>query len=422
MRRLLIVLLALLISASLWFVFMGADTLAEKQIRDRLAQAGFKDITIGDISSGPASTAATSIKLDNKGIDAIQSITISQGWTTIFSDNDQADITIVSPDIYRTIEHVNSIIPGMMTLNRATLAQLPKGRLVVRDGRFNIASPLGDFQFLFDVVVETPAENGKRLVTATAKSTQPSLDFTSEWRGWIEQDGTLLADALVPEIKTQIGPVRLTRGNGWFSLSNTGEYPALSGQIESGGASLGTLPLQNFSLTIDASRDSMTVMTRAQASGADRTMIATDVVMENEQRRTGITITSENLPSFFTWLDQSLGRPTDILRKAFDGKTRLELAVDYQLAKRFAGGPYPFDMRGTLDTEEFLSGTFLIYPGSFDMRGSAKVNQDYIPAIREYFKLPDASISGEYIRLDASLAPFISGVSAGIENDAGERP
>lgn len=419
MRRALIALPALALIICLWFVLSGVDRLAEKWITGILAQAGFKDIAISDIDAGITSTTASGIKLDDKGIDVIQSITVSRGWANFWADED-ADITIVAPDIYRAAPHANIMLSWLMTLNRDALKKLPESRLVVRDGRFNIASPLGDFQFLFDIVIEPANKEAKRLVTATAKSDQPSLDFVSEWRGWIEQDGALLADALIPEIKTRMGPVRLTRGNGWLSLSNMADFPALSGQIESGGASLASLPLQNFSLTLDASRETIILMTRAQASGADKSMITGDIIMENQQRQVGFKLTTENLPSFLKWLEQSTGRTSDMLQKAFNGKARMELSVDYQLAKRFAGGPYPFDMYGTLDGSEFMNGTFLVYPGSFDMRGSAKVDKTYMAAVNEYLRLPDDSVSGEYIRLDASLAPIISGISAGIENNPGE--
>ncbi len=419
MRRIILILLIAISVASVWFITMGANSLAEKKVVAQLRDAGFDHVTIGDLSTGPRKTSAFDIKLDDTGIDSLKSVSISSGWLGALTRGDNADITFDKPDIYRQIDHINALLPGLMSLNREMLVKLPKGRLIVRDGRISINTPLGDFQFLFDIVIE-PEKEKKRLVTATIKSDQPTMDFASDWRGWIEPDGTMLVDGLIPEIKTNIGPVRLTRGNGWFSLSNAGEYPSLSGQVESGAASLGTLPLQNFAMTMDIARDAITVLTRLHASGAAQTMLSADVTLENDKRQIAFTLTSDDLPSLFNYLDTTVSRDTAILQKNFSGKNNLLLSVDYQLAKRFPGGPYPFDMRGTLDTQEFLSGTFLVYPGTFDMRGSAKVVPEYLPGIVEYFKLPDNAVSGDYIRLDASLQPFISGISAGVENNTGE--
>lgn len=403
------------------YIFLIAPMLAEKHIAAHLSGLGFHDIHISGIHVTPTQTTATDIALDPDGIDHVASITLSRGWLNIMGG--PVDVMIRAPDLYRTIDHVNDFLPALDLIAPSTLGALPQGgRINVQNARLNLDTPLGLLQYALDIIIE-PSRDGRRLVTATLKSNQPAMALTSNWRGWIEPAGTLLIDAHIPELKLRLGALRLTRGNGWLSLSNIGASPSLKGQVESGGAVLGALPLQQFSLTIDARRDDFTILARANATGAPDTFIAADILLGGGDKELALHLTAHDLPNFLTYLDTALDRPADPLQQAFGKAARLALRVDYRMDKRFPGGPYPFDLLGKVDGTEFAGGTFLIYPGTFDMRGSVKAAPAYLPGIRRYFKIPERMISGDYIRLDASLAPALSsGISAGIENGAGEGP
>lgn len=421
MRRLFLFAIILLLVGGGWFILRGANGIAERDITARLKEAGFTSITIGSISSGPRRTEAENITLDRQNIDTIKSISISRGWLPFSGDGD-IDIIVESPDIYRHIPHMNALLPAITGLKREMLATLPKGQFILRNGRFNAATPLGDFQFLFSAVIDAPDENGRRGVTATARSTQTTLDFESNWNGWIEADGTMLVDTALPEIKAQLGAFRLMRGNGWLSLRNDGPYPALSGQIESGAAIFGKLPLQNFTLTLDLERGNINMLARARASGAVRTILSIDVILDSLTQNIEFTLAAADPHAFFDYLEEALDRPTASLKKTFAGQKDLFVSTIYQPAKRFAGGPYPFDLRGALGNREIASGAFLVYPDTFDMRGSAKIDSAYLKGITDYFKVPQDVISGDYIRLDASLSALFSRVGTGIIDDAGKGP
>lgn len=399
---------------------IGADRMAATKVSEILTAMGFTDAAIETVHASANNTTLRNIALDKSGIDHITAIKLSKGWLSSFRA-DQTDITIIEPDIYRAVDHVNDVLPGLMRLNRDNIMALPPGRIVVQNGRYNMSTPTGLFQFLIDIIIERP-QQGRRLVTATIKSNQDTANFVSEWRGWIEENGALLIDGVSPEMKLQIGGLRLTRGNGWFSLASTQAYPTLSGQIETGAATLGPLPLQNFSLTLDARQDHLALLARAAASGTPGTRISLDVALEPQHKTISTRLSASDPEAFFTYLNNALDRSTNQLAASFGNDNALELNVAYQLDKRFPGGPYPFDIRGINGAVEFLSGTFLIYPGTFDMRGSAKIAKAYRPAITDYFKIPDKVISGDYVRLDTNLAPLVSGISAGIENGAGEGP
>lgn len=421
MRRIVLFAIILLTAAGGWYVLRGAKGLAEQNIVARLKDAGFTHAAIGEMSVGPRKTTARAVTLDRERLDTIQAIEISRGWLPL-SGSDAYDITIESPDLYRQVTHINALLPAIMGLSREKIVNLPKGKFAIRNGRLSIASPLGDFQFLYTVIVDAPDDTGRRAVNATIKSDQPALDFESAWGGWIDMDGTMLVDTSLPEIKAAVGAFRLTRGNGWLSVSNAGAYPAFSGQIESGAAVLGTLPLQNFSLTLDIERNAVNILARAQASGAPQTLLSVDAIFDETTQNIDLALNSNNPDAFFTYLEQSLERPAAALKKSFAGQKNLFASVTYQPAKRFEGGPYPFDLRGALGNKEIASGTFLVYPVTFDMRGSAKIDPAHLSGITDYFKVPKDVVSGEYIRLDASLSRLFSGVGTGIVDDAGEGP
>lgn len=420
MRRILLFAVILLIAAGGWFVLRGAGEMARRDITTQLEASGFKHVMIETLSTGPRRTQATNITLDRQNIDKVKSISLTRGWLPFSGKN--ADIIVEGPDIYRHVPHVSTLLPAVTGLSRDALAELPKGKIVIRDGRINVSSPLGDFQFLFNVIVDSPDENSRRAVTAIVRSTQTTLDFESNWGGWIEADGTMLIDTRLPEVKAQIGAFRLTRGNGWLSLSNVGVYPALTGQIESGAAVLGSLPLQEISMTLDIERASINVIARARASGTPHTILSVDAILDDKTQTIEFSLDAADPAAFFAYLEDALNRSADTLKKSFGGRENLFAAVTYQPAKRFASGPYPFDMRGILGGKEIASGTFLIYPDTFDMRGSAKIDQAYLKGVTEYFKIPKDVISGDYIRMDASLSSLFLGVGAGIVDDAGEGP
>ena len=418
MRRILLFAVILLIAAGGWFILRGAGEMARRDITAQLAASGFRHATIDSVSAGPRRTEASTITLDRQNIDKVKSISISRGWLP-FGGKD-ADIIINAPDIYRHVPHVNALLPAITGLSRDALVKLPQGKLVINGGRVSVSSPMGDFQFLFNVILDAPDDNNRRAVTAMVRSDQTTLDFESNWGGWIEADGTMLIDTRLPEIKAQIGAFRLTRGNGWLSLSNVGDYPALTGQIESGAAVLGQMPLQDVSLTLDIERDSINIIGRSRASGVAHTMLSMDAILDAQTQTIEFSLSAADPAAFFAYLDSALSRPSDALRKAFSDKKNLFAAITYQPTKRFASGPYPFDLRSTLNNKEIASGTFLVYPETFDMRGSAKIEPDYLSGVTSYFKVPKDIISGDYIRMDASLAALFSGVRTRVVDDAGE--
>lgn len=399
------------------FAWTVAEKSAQRRISDIISYTGLSAVSIDRISFGPFKTNAHGIALDSKAIDTIESIETGKGWLSFFSRSDSMDITINKPDIYRHVAHGNALLPALLAIQPHLLTDLPNGRLNINDGRINLSTPLGDFQFLFDIIINPANDDGKRTVIATLKSNQNTLDFVSEWNGQIDQNGLLLIDTTIPEIKATIASFRLLRGNGWLSLSNAGRYPAISGQIESGAANLGTFPLQDFNLAINIAHQDISLIARSQPNGVSEASLSLDVGLTEDTQHAMLTLSAANPDNLINYIEKALGRPLPALADTLKDKGDMMLQLAYQPSKRFASGPYPFDISAMLENTSVVQGAFLIYPDTLDVRGSSQINKSYIQALQKDLKIPDKLINGDHIRMEGSLSSILSRIGAGIVND-----
>ena len=76
--------------------------------------------------------------------------------------------------------------------------------------------------------------------------------------------------------------------------------------------------------------------------------------------------------------------------------------------KRFIDGPIPFDFKIKQNLKETLKGTFLIYPDSFDIRGTAETNRSTIELIQSLGILKEENIAEETIRLDGNIKSLLT--------------
>jgi hypothetical protein len=397
-----------------------AEKNAQRQISDIISYTGLSAASIDTISFGPFKTKAEGIALDNKAIDTIESIETGKGWFSFFSRSDNVDITINKPDIYRHVAHGNALLPALLAIQPHLLTGLPNGHLKINDGRINLSTPLGDFQFLFDIIINPTKDDGKRTVIATLESHQNTLDFVSEWNGQIDQNGLLLIDTTIPEIKATIASFRLLRGNGWLSLSNAGRYPAISGQIESGAANLGTFPLQDFNLAVNIAHQDISLIARSQPNGVSEGSLSLDVGLTEDTQHAMLTLSAADPGDLINYVEKALGRPLPTLSSTLTKKSDVMLQLAYQPSKRFASGPYPFDISAMLEHISIVQGAFLIYPDTLDMRGSSQISRAYIQALQNDLKIPGKLINGDHIRIEGSLSSLLSRIGAGIVNDTGE--
>lgn len=414
-HKLLIILLLLALGFAATCIFYVPDMIRGR-ISEYLSHTGFTDIAIEKIGISTEGIAAKNITIDAYKIDHIDGIYIHMDWTSLTPGKVIVDGLSISR------------IPGAspLPLKNIIFPALPDSEIDMRGMIIDLSTPYGALRLTGDAVVSAPDKNAGRTVQARLKADQYQLGFDTSWTGHAGTDGTFNLSANIQDFKSKLGPVQINRGFGWISASlpSPGALPVFSGEIEAGSGDIFSVPIQNILMSFATDVKTLKFTARTQASGIKGITLSVDTDLSDTAHLAQWVLDIADTRNFFDYLSalpnkQKSPAPPDALMDI--GQLTIKLA--YQADRRFANGPLPFSLTATSNTKNLLGGNILLYPDTFDVRGTAETSPDIAHALGAWLSLPNDKIGTTFLRLDGNVKKMLknkSGIRAGIENNPGE--
>lgn len=382
--------------------------IAETRLESLFENAGFKNVQIGDVSLLPSGLRASNIKLDKDGFDTIKTLSADFSWPSFLTSGKIGNLEIKDVMLSRTADSFAS--SGRQLAS--ALLDLPDYRISISNVTLDLDTGFGAIRLIIDATAEPSNKDQSHGIQAGIKADQYQLGFTSSWQGKLEKGGTLDLAGNVLDGRLNLGPLRISRFNGWVGAGINGKGYTVQSQLEAGSASFMNVPLQNISLVNDSNAEKDDVIVRSGISGIPDILFTADLSSNASEQNFTAALKGENLAGFLDYVDEAkktgkhIGEPLLVLRE-------FELTARFQPEKRFVGGPMPFGVTLLAGNQKLLDGNVLFYPDTFDVRGSLETKPDMAHALQDYFRIPSSNIVQNFIRLDGDARKFFGFDSAG---------
>lgn len=390
----------ILVMAAL-FIAGQLRPVAESRIVTALKAAGFSQIAIGTISLHPNGLRASNITLDRYGFDTIKTLDVEFSWPSFISNGTISRMEIKDVVLNRS----NEDVPMAGQNLAARLLKLPDHRISVSNAIIDLDTGFGGIRVLLDATAE-PSGNGEHRIQSNIRADQYQLGFNSTWQGTLQKDGTLDLAGTLLDGRLNLGPLRMSRFNGWLGITIDSSGYNLQSQLQAGSASFMGIPLQNVSVVNDMKPKQNDIIVRSGISGIPDILFTADARRTDKEQNFQAILKGNNFGALMDHIGelkknrQTIGDPLLQLRT-------FEMTLELQPEKRFVGGPMPFGIALIADGQSILDGNILLYPDTLDIRGSLETTAAIAPALQDYFKIPSKNIVQNFIRLDGDAREFL---------------
>lgn len=388
--------------AGLFFIgFFQIPGMAKSKLEAKLHAAGFPQAQVNDVSLSASSVTANNVKLDEYGFDEIKTIQANINWPSFLTSGDIGGLNVNGLKIGRDSANIGTGVRQFI----GNLLLLPAYRISVSDAVIDITTDFGELRVNMDATVTTDQENGIRTIKARVQSSQYQLAFDSSWNGTLSKEGTLDLSAEVVDGRLNIGPLRISRFNGWIGTSVEGGSHIMQSQMEAGSASFMDVPLQNLSLIGSYGDNQTSIIFRSGISGMPDVLFTGDMLNKAEDHSFSAILSGNNLGMFLDYIEEATGRTKEIRQELIEAGD-FRFTMNFEPEKRFVGGPLPFSLSLRTNGTENVKGNILYYPDTLDVRGSLETEIGMANALQDYFKIPAASMRQNFIRLDGDIRRF----------------
>jgi uncharacterized protein YxeA len=390
-------------------VFIIAIPKAERNIQAALQDIGFKNTTIKAIKLNLNGINFKEIQLDKNGFNIISNLKADIFWPQyLFSSKikaisiEEIKLSAVPNDVRYALKKINNIsktnIINNITIENIILDLALSNHALRFEGYLQIKDQNKD------------KKEGKKAVTGRLSAAQHEISFKSEWSGFINvENSDFEIDSIFSDLKINSTPLHLNRGSGWISYNSSNSENIISAQFDAGNGKILNIPAKNISLIIGQNKDTYPVLFRANAAGIQNVQLTGDFHYAHNvvNRKFSAMLNIPNTALFFNYLKAQKIIPEST--KAPQNKIKhINTLMTYMPEKRFAGGPLPFDLSVKANLKNGLTGTFLIYPDSFDIRGTTEANTEVMNIIKALFPIPEENITDNIIRLDGNIKSLIN--------------
>ncbi len=383
------------------FSALQIPAIAKSKIESKLQAAGFPQARVNNISLSPSSISANDIKLDEYGFDEIKNLKADISWPVFITSGDVSGLNITGIHLGRDAANINAGVKQFM----ANLLLLPAYRISVNDATVDITTDFGELRVNLDSTVATDQENGIRTIKARIQSSQYQLSFDSSWNGTLTKEGNLDLSAEVVDGRLNIGPLRISRFNGWIGTDITAGKSSMETQMEAGSASFMDVPIQTLSL-VSAYRDGETnLVFRSGVSGMPDVLFTADMIKKDNAPVFNAALTGKNLGMLLDYIEEATGHVKNIRPELIEAG-QFQFSMNFEPEKRFVGGPLPFSLSLLTDGDESVKGNVLYYPDTLEVRGALETEMGMASALQDYFKIPSTSMSQNFIRVDGDIRRF----------------
>lgn len=375
---------------------------AKAHLEKMFDQAGFSQAKVGEVSLLPSGLRASNIKLDQYGFDEIKQLSADLSWPAFLTTGKISNLEIKGMSLSRDSKSFAS--GGRQLANN--LLSLPDYRVSFSDVTLDLDTGFGAIRMTVDATAEPGKEAGTHNIQANINADQYQLGFTSNWQGTLKKGGQLDLAGNVVDGRLNLGPLRVSRFNGWVGTGINSKGYTLQSQLEAGSATFMNVPLQSVSLVNDSNAAQDDVIVRSGISGMPDIVFTADLTRTEQDQNFVASLKGKNLGGFLDYIDEVTKSGKRISETLLDLR-EFELTGRFQPEKRFVGGPMPFGVTLNADGDKILDGNVLFYPDTFDVRGSLETQPETALALQDYFKIPSANIVQNFIRLDGDARRFL---------------
>lgn len=387
--------------AALFFAMVQIPGMARAKITDLLKSAGFEDARVTSVFVRPNGLRAANIKLDRYGFDDIKLLQVDLNWLKFLTTDEISGVTIKGMSIARQPENLSSSSRQLVT----NLLNLPDYRVAVTDAVIDLGTDFGDIRLKADIAINGAANAKGRDIKAHITGDQYQLGFDSRWEGSLNDEGQLELSANIEDGRLNIGPLRVSRFNGWFGASAAKDGYNIQSQMEAGSATFMNIPLHDLSLVNDHSLTQSSVIFRSGISGLPDVLYTADFLENDKGEMFTSIFKGENIGRTLHYIGEQT-KNKNAVPSALDKSSPFEFQSQFQPDRRFVGGPLPFSLTLNIGGKKQADGNMLFYPENYDVRGSIETNTDMASALQSYFHIPSENMKQNFIRLDGSTKNF----------------
>jgi hypothetical protein len=388
--------------------FFTAQSAAEKAVQKTLLDFGFPDAKTGSVQIGLKSVTARNITLDAFGFSTIETLQAFIFWPSFLLSQNVTALHLGGVSVTSQEKRSGTLQFLSGTLNSTGLPNIPYDAFSLRRGRIDFDTPYGNIRIEGDVDI-APKDTQTKTIQARIHARQFQLTFDSLWSGTLTENGDLALDGHIEDTKINAGPFRFSRAAGWLGVTaKAGQDTALSGQFEAGSGSFFDVPVQNINLIADGTKDRPNMTFRASASGLKEVRLTADLASTGEDPHFNAVLDIPDIKAFLSYIETLQKDKKTKTYKTLSDMGGVKIEADFLPERRFAEGPFPFALKASHEAGAFLTGLFLIYPESMDIRGSAEAEKQAARDVAALTGLPDEQVSGGVLRLDGNLKKLLN--------------
>ncbi|HPD82656.1 MAG TPA: hypothetical protein PLK85_02465 [Alphaproteobacteria bacterium] len=383
-------------------IYFYALPKAEQKILDGLASLGINNAKIEGTSIHLTGLKIDKIILDQDGFDEIKNLNANIYWPDFIRTKNIDKIVIEESSLSMTAPELRQSFIKLGKFDWSTLTRLSVDALIIHNVTLNLSASTKALRFTGNFKLRK--QNDFSVFSSQIKAAQYDLGFKSQWQGKVTKNNdSVTLEALFEEVKANNKLIEMNRGDGWLSYIRKNNTSEISGQVEAGSGKIFKVPAKNISLVLGHENEGYPILFRAEAAGNEGTILTADYMYAHDVQKRDFKAALKigNLENFLQTLKQENLIAEETSLPQLD---TLETNVKFVPEKRFSGGPIPFDVVA----QNGLNGTFLIYPDSFDVRGSLETEPDFLKFVKNLFPIPDENIVDDVIRIDGNLESLIS--------------
>ena len=396
MKKLLISIFVLLL-ASFTYVHLIALPKAKENIERQFKSIGFEAPEIESIHYKADGLHIPKIYLDKNRFNEVTNAKLEFIWPQFLFKSEINALKIQKLQIITTTQELYDEIT---TIKPRYLSSWPNTTI------YNLAINIGTSREPIRVsgkLQSNTIEQGKN-IDLTLSANEDNLSFNSHINGDLNNNDISL-DANFSELKLNMYPASLSRGNGWLSIQKNDQELDVSAEMNAGSGKVFNLPLQSINITSGTQENSFPVIFRSNISGNETTSLSADIdfAQKIENQDFNIRFKSDDFQDLLTYLSaQNIINEQKTTSVDFE---KLLVEMKFLKERRFADGPWPFELTTSNQDDKSASGIFLLYPDKFDLRGSAQGDKDILSFLSQFIKEDD--MDGDILRVEKNIKDYI---------------
>lgn len=377
---------------------------AESIIQSQLNDFGFKHTRIEGSKIAPTGLTIKKLTLDKDEFSVLEDVKITVFWPALIIEKEIDKIEISKASLSSTLEEVyKKTLFDELPIKQ--LAKIDAKKITLKNLSWDIGTANKAYRIEASAYVVKEGDVSK--LSAHIKAEQQALRFDVRLNGDVSVQSSHI-EASVEGFDLKLEGFNINRASGWFDFKDAKNGEEVSSQLIASSGDLFGLPLQDIQWTLGRDEKSYPVIFRAKASGIDGVNVAIDthasVEIPNQMFHAVLSI--QDTVKFRDYLGAH-NISNDNLNSFFSGDEGSLVKFVYLPERRFAGGPYPLSLEVEEGGKRSATGTVLLYPNNFDVRGTIEGEDKKLQSIQQLFSLSEENLSNKSLRLTGSAKDYL---------------